>query len=238
MSNKKNNSEKFVFILLILLLVLNFSNQYFAFHIFENLFAKDSHAVTLTGDPEIDAQILVFSKGIPEIYGEELGVTYEFDLMDQQLMNEMIDKMETYDRGNKTIDVGSLPADIKERYINIGTRISCEFCCSAKSITHKSGDSACGCAHSAAMRGLALYLLTNHPDEYTDDRIFQELARWKALYFPKQMIKKYVTQTETGDYTPDIAALLLNTSVNKNAKGVSIPSPTSIENLPDMAGGC
>ncbi len=209
-----------------------------AINLFDNLLSQDAYAVSLTGNPETDAQILIFTKGIPEIYGEELGVTYEFDLTNQEFMNQMIDKMETFDRGSKKIDVESLPANIKQRYVDIGTKIACEFCCSARTLVFKDGKAACGCAHSAAMRGLALYLLQNHPEEFTNDQILQELARWKALFFPKQMMKKYITQAESEKFTPDIAALLLNTRINKNAKNISIPLPSNVENLPDMAGGC
>ncbi|MBI5151996.1 hypothetical protein HZA39_00515 [Candidatus Peregrinibacteria bacterium] len=164
--------------------------------------------IYLTGDSAIDAKTLIFSKGTPKIYGEELGVVYEFDLRSQKIMNYMIIKMSDFDRGPHKIDVESLPEDLRKRYIKLGTNISCEFCCSAKSITFPNGEPACGCAHSSAMRGLALYLLKNHPNEFSDEEIMREMARWKALFFPKQMMKKYIKQAQKGSYTPDIAALL------------------------------
>ncbi|PIZ81916.1 hypothetical protein COX98_01850, partial [Candidatus Pacearchaeota archaeon CG_4_10_14_0_2_um_filter_30_11] len=51
------------------------------------------------------------------------------------------------------------------------------------SIIFNNGERACGCAHSFAMRGLAKYLLRNHPD-MTNDAILSELGKWKVLFFP------------------------------------------------------
>lgn len=206
--------------------------------LFINAFGKIhmNNNLVLSGDASIDSVKLIFSKGIPLVYGNELGIRYDFDLRDQNMMNSTMAKMATYDRGIKTIKVESLPAEIKKRYIAITTKISCEFCCGAKQITYPSGEAACGCEHSAAMRGLALYLLKYHPTEFSDEKIMQELARWKALYFPKQMMKKYVQQTATGNYTPDISGLIFGAKFT--GEKTNIPTDFSIESLPDMAGGC
>lgn len=226
----------FIYGITFILLILTLFNQYLMIKVVDALTINKSSQVLLTGDSETDAQLLIFSKGIPEIYGPELKVMYEFDLIDQKLMDSMIKKMETFDRGNKKI---TLSGEKLERYAGIGIKISCEFCCSAKSIIHSDGTSACGCAHSAAMRGLMAYLIEFHGEEYTDDEILRELARWKALFFPKQMIKKYIKQTEEENYTPDIAALLVGAKTDKRAsKNIKIPLPSEIKNLPDMAGGC
>ena len=40
------------------------------------------------------------------------------------------------------------------------------------------------------MRGLAKYLITNHPNEFTDDQILEELGKWKILFFPGPMAAK------------------------------------------------
>lgn len=191
------------------LAVLMMFNQYL---IVSTANSIGSDAIYLTGDPATDAKTLIFSKGTPKIYGEELGVVYEFDLRNQKMMNFMVMKMSDFDRGPQKIDVKSLPEDLRKRYIKLGTNISCEFCCSAKLITFPNGEPACGCAHSSAMRGLALYLLKNHPNEFTDEEIMREMARWKALFFPKQMMKKYMKQVQTGSYTTDIKALMSGVS--------------------------
>jgi len=70
-----------------------------------------------------------------------------------------------------------------ERYIRIGSSISCEYCCGAQSIIFSNGERACGCAHSYAMRGLAKYMLIEHPD-VSDAVILEELGKWKVLFFP------------------------------------------------------
>jgi hypothetical protein len=51
------------------------------------------------------------------------------------------------------------------------------------------------------------------------------------------MMKRYIEQSETGEFTPDIAALLVNAKVTRNAKN-NAPSPLDTSNLPSMAGGC
>lgn len=187
--------------------------------------------IELTGDIGQDVIKLVISSGVPEIYGQELGVS--FDSV-QQSINVMRQYDPTY--GNNKI---TLAGEDLERYINIGLRISCEYCCSAKSIIRNDGQAACGCAHSIAMRGLLAYLVQNHGVEYTDDELLRELARWKGMYFPKQMIKKMAAQLQNSDYTPDTASLALGLKLPDYGEGSKgAPLPSEIENLPSMVGGC
>ncbi len=124
--------------------------------------------------------------GTPEIYGLELGVTFDGD------SDKMITILRRYE--DASLDEGQM-----KRYVDVGSRIACEYCCGVKTLVFKNGQRACGCAHSYAMRGLAKYLIINHPAEYTDDEILDELAKWKATYFPKQSIQKVLQkQVETG----------------------------------------
>ena len=133
----------------------------------------------------------------------------------------------------------ALSAEEKKRYTDINLRISCEFCCGAKAIVFENGEASCGCAHSQAMRGLTAYLIKNHGAEYTDNQILRELAIWKGRYFPKQMIQKMSDQIQSGQYTPDIASLLLDVKLPKyGANSQSAPVPSDIKNLPSMVGGC
>ncbi len=121
----------------------------------------------------------VIPKGVPEIYGSELGVSYDdVSASNQQLANAIIEKI-----GNLDISM-DLEGDDLKRYIAITSRISCEYCCGAESIIFSNGQPACGCAHSYAMRGLAKYLVKNHGSEYTDDEVLEELGKWKTLFFP------------------------------------------------------
>lgn len=190
-----------------------------------------SSNVNLTGDLTQDAINLVISSGVPEVYGPELGVIFD---QVQQSMNIMKQYDPTY--GKKKI---TLSGNDQQRYINVGLKISCEYCCGAKAIVFEDGRAACGCAHAIAMRGLIAYLVQNHGNEYSDDEILREIARWKGMYYPKQTIKKMSKQLQSGNYTPEIASLLLGLNLPNYGSGSnSAPIPSEIENLPSMVGGC
>lgn len=193
-------------------------------------FSNNSGNINLSGDLSKDAIGLVISQGVPEIYGEELGVT--FDKVQKAM--DVIKRFDP-DYGRKKI---ILAGNDLQRYIDIGLRISCEYCCSAASIITKGGRAACGCAHAQAMRGLIAYLVQNHGPEYSNDEILRETSRWKGMYYPKQTIKKMISQLQSGEYTPDIAALILNIDLPDYGGGKNAPLPSEIENLPSMIGGC
>ncbi|MEK6837478.1 MAG: hypothetical protein AABX69_02400, partial [Nanoarchaeota archaeon] len=73
----------------------------------------------------------------------------------------------------------------------------------------------------------------NHPAEWTDDEILLELTRWKALYYPKNMVEKAVAALENGlELTP---AVLNDRDLLKKIK---VGDTTSIGDLPSMVGGC
>ena len=193
--------------------------------------SRGSGLVGLSGDLSQDAVKLALAPGTPDIYGNELGVSFS---QVEQSMNIMKEFDPTY--GSKKI---KLNGDLLKRYVAVGSKISCEFCCEATGIVRSDGEAACGCAHSQAMRGLAAYLLQNHASEYTDDQILRELARWKGSYFPSAMVAKISEQLGTGQYTPDVAALLLDLKIPKYS-GVSnnAPQPNDSKNLPGQVGGC
>jgi len=186
----------------------------------------------LTGNAEEDAIAIVLAKGVPPVYGPELGVSFDDPVASLTVLKSLDP---TY--GSKKI---SLSGAELQRYIKIGTTpyIHCEFCCGTKSLVTQSGGAACGCAHAQAMRGLMAYLLKNHGSEYTDEQIMQQLAKWKAEFFPKQMVKRFIEQSATGQYTPDIAAILLGVDTSKlgNIKQADISS--SLNSAPNMVGGC
>lgn len=234
-NNKTKWSKGFMLIMVFWIGAITILNQQLAIRMMEMMVIPSVYALELTGDPNIDAQLLMFPKGIPDIYGAELGITYP-DPKNTKYMDSMLKILEDYDRGNKKI---TLTGENLKRYIKLGTipTIACEFCCSVKTLIFKDGKPACGCVHSAAMRGLMMYLILNHGSEYTDEQILNEVMKWKALTFPKQMMKRYAEQSGTGKYTPDISALLVGTKVSKSAKK-NAPSPLDTTNLPDMVGGC
>ncbi len=234
MSNKNKWAKNLTLIMAIWIGLSTSLNQFLAIRMMA-MMIPSTYALELTGNSNIDAQLLVFSKGTPKIYGDELNITYP-DPRNAKHMNQMLAILEDYDRGKKTIN---LTGENLQRYIKLGTipTIACEFCCSVKTLIRKDGSAACGCAHSAAMRGLMRYLILNHGDEYTDEEILNEVIKWKALTFPKQMMKRYVEQEKAGNFTPDMAALLVGSKVSNRAKK-NTPSPLDVSNLPSMAGGC
>ena len=119
----------------------------------------------------------IIPKGIPAVYGREIGVSYD-DISPNNpgLADATIAKLTKYEGMQLT-------SDQMGRYIKIGMSISCEYCCGAQAIIFSNGERACGCAHSYAMRGLAKYLLTKYPN-MSDEDILSELGKWKVLFFP------------------------------------------------------
>jgi len=127
----------------------------------------------------------VIPTGIPKIYGQELGVSYDdVSVRNQRKADETISKL-----GNLDVKI-ELSSQELQRYINIASKISCEYCCGAQSIIFSNGQAACGCAHSYAMRGVAKYMIKYHSSEFTDDQILEELGKWKTLFFPGNIQKK------------------------------------------------
>ena len=117
--------------------------------------------------------------GIPERYGAELGVNFDDAASAMPVL-------ENFDRGPGAI---TLTGDLQQRYIAIASQTACEFCCGATTLVFPDGKPACGCAHSAAMRGVALYLLQQYP-EMSDSEILAEVNRWKAAFFPGPTVQK------------------------------------------------
>lgn len=178
--------------------------------------------ITLTGDPVQDAINALIPTGTPP-YGEEMGVTYDDPVGSLRVLA-------TWDRGIPTSD---LTPEERQRYISIGTRISCEFCCGAPSVIDKNARDLCGCSHAAAFRGLSKWLIRNRGSEYTDEEILWELTKWKSLFYPKSMITKYVAAQQAGlDITPDV----LNDRYL--LQKIKTGDTSAIGRLPEMVGGC
>ncbi len=130
---------------------------------------------------------LVVPTGIPDIYGQELGIEFSSEKADKMIA--ILRQFEDEKLGKEQL----------EAYIRIGRRTACEYCCRAKTLVRKDGERACGCAHSYAMRGLAKYLILKHYDKYSEDEILEEINRWKALFFPKQSIQKVIATSMRSD---------------------------------------
>ena len=177
----------------------------------------------LGGSQNVVATSDLIPTGVQEIYGEELGISYDgVSPNNPALADQTINVM-------KNLDLSlMLEGEDLDRYTRILLEISCEYCCGAKSIIFENGESACGCAHSYAMRGLAKYLILEHPDEFTDQEVLRELAKWKVLYFPGQMIAKAQVMEEQGIETT-------YTNLGSNAyRGIE----KGVKSNGGMVGGC
>ncbi len=168
----------------------------------------------------------VLPEGTPEIYGSELGVSFnDVSASNPQLADATMAKLTKYE------DM-QLNKEQMERYVKIGSSIACEYCCGAKTLVFSNGERACGCAHSYAMRGLAKYLLTKHPD-MTDEQILNELGKWKVLFFPGVHEKKAEVLKANGiDYTNYIN---LASNIYRGAEN---QATTSSSGSSQMVGGC
>lgn len=175
------------------------------------------------------SSIDVTPKGVPAVYGAELGISYDdVSVSNTQKADATIQKLAAYDTSIE------LDAQQLERYVQIAGQISCEYCCGSDSIIfttdigqYKKGDAACGCAHSYAMRGLAKYLVTKHGSEFSDDQILEELGKWKTLFFPDILAQKAAVLQQNG-----VELNYINLASNKY-RGIEQGS-----NGGEMVGGC
>ncbi|MBS3171285.1 hypothetical protein J4449_01595 [Candidatus Woesearchaeota archaeon] len=217
---EKQNKIKFVKIMNILLVFGLIFALYSQFQLL-SIRAVNSDGLE-NANGAVFASSEVLPVGVPRIYGQKLGIKYDFvSSNNQQLADQTIEVLGNLDR---TIN---LEGKNLERYVDIVSEISCEYCCGAKSIIVRkedvaemekniqnaittgqiteeeavkfrrtAGEAACGCAHSFAMRGLAKYLILNNGAEFTNEEILNELGKWKTLFFPEQMSAKAAVMKE------------------------------------------
>ena len=170
----------------------------------------------------------VLPTGTPPVYGAELGISYDDPVNGLNILNQY-DDLVSGSRGSKKI---TLDADAQRRYMGIGTSMACEYCCGADTLVLPDGSPACGCAHSGAMRGLAKYLLSKHP-EMSDEKILEEVGKWKVLSFPQQMVSKAAVMESKG-LSLDYISLASN-----KYRGIKADSQLDAGgNLPTQVGGC
>ena len=224
---KKTNTETAVqYIIIAVLAILLVYNGV-------KIYGADNSNITgnavATGFGTVSA-LSVLPEGIPEIYGSELGVSYnDVSASNPQLADATMAELAKYE------DM-QLNKEQMERYVKIGSSISCEYCCGAKTLVFSNGERACGCAHSYAMRGLAKYLLTKHPD-MTDEQILNELGKWKVLFFPGVHEKKAEALKANGiDYTDEnLGYIYLASNLYRGAEN---QATTSSSGGSQMVGGC
>ena len=154
----------------------------------------------------------ILPRGMPSVYGNELGISFD----QPEKMIAVLSKLDgDWSSQKNGIRFSDLNTTEQQRYRAIGSRIACEFCCGARTLVAKDGKPACSCTHSAALRGLAKYLLQNHAAEFSDQQILEELTKVKTISFPKQMVQR---------------------ALELKALGKSIDAET--QNLPSQVGGC
>lgn len=131
---------------------------------------------------------------------------------------EMLAKMDGDLYPDGVMHFADLAPEQQQRYIQIGTSIACEYCCGATTLVQRNGQPACGCAHSAAMRGLAMYLLKN--TDLNNEEILNAITDVKAISFPQQMVQKYMQQN----------GMIQGTPSQQGSQGIT--------GLPSQVGGC
>ena len=186
----------------------------------------------VVGVSEIPASEII-PTGVPPVYGKELGIKYDdVSPNNPKLADATINKLSEYEDKE-------LKSELMNRYIKIGSSISCEYCCGVDAIIFSNGQAACGCAHSFAMRGLAKYLLIKHPD-MANDEILNELGKWKVLFFPGIHEKKASVLKSKG-----IELSYINLASNKyrgieqgQTNGDDMSSHHSEDAGSSMVGGC
>lgn len=157
--------------------------------------------------------------------GAELEFSFDdINPYDQQKANAAISKLASLDQ-DLTLEGADLERYIKILYKDHGG-LSCEYCCGARAIIFPNGQAACGCAHSYAMRGLAKYLILNHPD-MSDAEILEEAGKLKVLFFPTVMEGKAQVMEAKG-----IPVNYISLATNEN-RGIEKGQASG-----SMVGGC
>jgi len=150
-----------------------------------------------------DAVDIIIPKGTPE-YGAEMGVSFD----------EPVKALADLSKAQRPL-LASLTPEEKERFLSIAGKpvgLSCEYCCGVGPIgIDKNGNSACGCQHNPAILAVTMWLIKNRPT-MSDAEIIREGLKWKALFFPKDMVNL--------------------------AMKVAGGDTSSLKDLPGMVGGC
>jgi hypothetical protein len=248
----KTDKEFFLQILIISVLALIIAFNGGRIYSFSENVNEGSITRLSTGFGTVSASEII-PIGIPEVYGKEIGVSYsDVSPNNPQLADATIEKLSEYEDmdlneqqlqryikiagdisceyccGAKSIiftkeDAAGMETKVQEA-IESG-QIKSE---DAGKYLKKAGASACGCAHSYAMRGLAKYLITEHP-EMSDEEILSELGKWKVLFFPGIHEQKAQVLEENGIDSKDF----INLASNKY-RGIEKGQKSGGE----MVGGC
>jgi len=128
-----------------------------------------------------DALAIVFPSGTPD-YGAAMGVSFDEPIKSLAYMSKSYRSLKA--------EVESNNPQIFKRFLNLAGKpvgISCEFCCGVGPIgIDKRGNPRCGCQHNPAILYSALWLMKN--TDMSDAQVLREALRWKALFFPRDMV--------------------------------------------------
>ncbi|MBI5884741.1 hypothetical protein HZB89_01440 [archaeon] len=163
--------------------------------------------------------------GIPAVYGSELGVSYDKVVESLDVLSKLDGDL--YPDGK--LKFSQLSDSAKARYISMGSQIACEYCCGAKTLIAANGKPACSCAHSAAMRGIAKWLLINKP-ELSDAEILAEMGIWKSKFFPGKVLERAAALQANG-----IEVNVTNATISKY---IGLKASGASGNSSEMVGGC
>lgn len=152
-----------------------------------------------------DAMAMMISSGAPA-YSEKVGgITFDDPIISMEYLAKLYPVIKAEVQQNP---------EQWQRYLSLAAAprgISCEFCCGiGPQGVDSEGNLRCGCKHNPAVQALTMALIKN--TDYSDAEILREVMKWKAIFFPKNMIE--ITISLAG----------------KDA--------SSLKNLPGMVGGC
>lgn len=171
--SKSSNPWVFRIMIFLALAIVVFNLFYTVSNVFGINLTGSSLSVGGSGSPSSSGQTAKPGEMLP------YGVTFD---------QAGYDKLVGY---YNTITLGSLTPEQKQRFITIGTkdRTGCGPCCAIGNgpALDANGNARCGCGHIQALIGLMKLLVKDYGNKYTDDQIFQEIVKWKKLFFPGQV---------------------------------------------------
>ena len=153
-----------------------------------------------------DAIVVMLSAGTPEYSADLGGISFD----------DPVNSMEYLAKWYPTLkeEIKQNDPETWNSYLSLAAApkgISCEACCGLgpQSVDAK-GDLMCGCKHAPALQAIALGLV-KHTD-YNDAEVLREVMRWKAMFFPKNMVE--------------------------TAMSIAGTDLSQLKDLPGMVGGC
>ena len=135
--------------------------------------------VSPTGDAVQDLLNNVVPTGTPW-YGKQAEVSFDDPITSQN-------NWATY----RALELNSAE---EERFDRIANSFTCDYCCGSPQ--NPTIITQCGCAHAAAAQGMAGWFIKYYGDEYSDEEIYGEMARWYALWYPKGTIERIILEAQ------------------------------------------